>query len=133
MKLAKIIILAILLAFTTTGMALAAGSVKMNSTTTVSASVKNTSDRSVYAAVKMMAFDKVGTAVGHLCKEVYLPGNATTPVSFAWLSPNYETGLYWTAKVDTTASCGTHDHNDADSDDDSDGESLHFDSDSDDH
>ncbi len=129
MKLAKIIILAILLAFTTTGMALAAGSVKMNSTTTVSASVTNKTSKSVYAAVKMMAFDAVGTAVGHLCKEVYLRSNQTTPVSFSWLAPNYETGLYWTAKVDTTADCGTHDHDDADSDDDSDGESLHFDSD----
>ena len=129
MKLAKIIILAILLAFTTTGMAQAAGSVKMNSTTTVSASVTNKTSTSVYAAVKMMAFDAVGTAVGHLCKDVYLRSNQTTPVSFSWLAPNYETGLYWTAKVDTTTDCGTHDNNDADSDDDSDGESLHFDSD----
>ena len=128
MKLAKIITLAILIAFATTGLALAAGSVKMNSATTVTASVKNNTSRSVYAAVKMMAYDAVGTAVGHLCREVYLRSNETTPVSFSWMSPNYETGLYWTAKVDTTGTCGTHDTNDADSDDDSDGESLHFDS-----
>ncbi|MEW6519047.1 MAG: hypothetical protein AB1461_06500 [Thermodesulfobacteriota bacterium] len=129
MKLAKIIILAILLAFVTTGLAQAAGSVKMNTNTTVTASVKNNTDRSVYAAVKMMVFDAVGTAVGHLCREVYLRSNNTTPVSFSWLAPNYETGLYWTAKVDTTGTCGTHDDDDADSDSDSDGESLHFDSD----
>jgi len=129
MKFAKIITLAILLAFFTTGMALAAGSVKMNTTSTVSASIKNNTSTSVYAAVKMMAFDAVGTAVGHLCKVVYLRSNQTTPVSFSWLAPNYETGLYWTAKVDTTADCGTHDHDDADSDSDSDGDSLHFDSD----
>ncbi|OKY74829.1 MAG: hypothetical protein BM485_11365 [Desulfobulbaceae bacterium DB1] len=130
MKAAKILILAILLAFTTIGMALAAGSVKMNATTTVSASVENTSDSSVYAAVKMMAYDKVGTAVAHLCKDVYLRSNTTTPVSFTWQAPNYETGLYWTAKVDKTADCGTHDYDDRDSDSDSDGDSLHFDSDS---
>ncbi|MBU0908587.1 MAG: hypothetical protein KKA54_18970 [Proteobacteria bacterium] len=130
MKFAKIITLAILLAFFTTGMALAAGSVKMNSTSTVSASVKNNTSRSVYAAVKMMAFDAVGTAVGHLCREVYLRSNQTTPVSFSWQAPNYETGLYWTAKVDTTGDCGNHDQNDDhDHEDDSDGKSLHFDSD----
>lgn len=130
MKLAKIITLAILLAFTTTGMALAAGSVKMNQATTVSAAVTNNTEHSAYAAVKMMGYDKVGTAVAHLCKEVYLHHNDTTNVSFTFLAPNYETGLYWTAKVDRDANCGTHDDNDHDSDSDSDGDSLHFDSDS---
>ncbi len=128
MKLAKVIILAILLAFTTTGIAMAAGTVKMNTSTTVSASVKNKTSRSVYAAVKMMAFDKVGTAVGHLCKDVYLRSGVTTPVSFTWQAPNYETGLYWTARVDTSANCGNHDGDDRDSDSDSDGDSLHMDS-----
>ncbi|MFZ5760825.1 MAG: hypothetical protein ACOY32_14510 [Thermodesulfobacteriota bacterium] len=128
MKLAKMIVLAMLIAFFTSGMAFAAGTVKMNATTTVTASVKNNTSRSVYAAVKMMAFDAVGTAVGHLCREVYLRSNTTTPVSFSWQAPNYETGLYWTAKVDTSADCGTHDSDDRDSDSDSDGDSLHYDS-----
>jgi hypothetical protein len=131
MKSVKIILLAMLIAMSATGLALAAGSVKMNTTTNVSAAVKNTTGESVYAAVKMMGFDKVGTAVGHLCKEVYLPKYNTTVVNFSWLAPNYETGLYWSAKVDKYGSCGTHDTDDADSDSDSDGESLHFDSDSD--
>jgi hypothetical protein len=129
MKSAKIFFLAVVFAMASAATALAAGSVKMNTVANVSAAVKNTTATSVYAAVKMMGFDQVGTAVGHLCKEVYLPKNATTVVNFSWQAPNYPTGLYWSAKVDKYGHCGTHDTHDEDSDSDSDGESLHFDSD----
>lgn len=124
MKLMKIVMLAAVFAFVASGVALAAGSVQMNQTVTVSADVKNTTNNGIRAAVKMAAYDKVGTAVGHLCKEVYLAANRVTTVNYLWQAPGYETGLYWSPKVEIGGSCvnatdgSSHDSDDTDSDSD---------------
>ncbi|MBI5557157.1 MAG: hypothetical protein HY885_05920 [Deltaproteobacteria bacterium] len=106
MKLAKIITLAILFAFISGGMALAAGTIKRGASTTVSAAVKNTTKTSIKAAVTLMAYDEAGTKVGNLCKNnVNLPKGASTVVKYTWKAPSYKTGLYWTSKVNTQNYC----------------------------
>ena len=99
MKIAKIMILAMIVAFTGTTMALAAGEVQVGRTVAVSADVKNSSNSSQQAAVRLLAYDTVGNAVGHLCREVVLPANEVITVSYLWRAPTYETGLYWSPKV----------------------------------
>jgi flagellar basal body-associated protein FliL len=106
MKLTMIMILAALFAFTTAGMASAAGTIKKNTSTTVRASVKNTTTTSTKAAVMLKGYDQAGTRVANLCKkDVYLPKGASTVVSYTWRAPNYATGLYWNSKVNTKNYC----------------------------
>ena len=64
MKVAKIIILAMVVAFASTGLAMAGGTVQMNQAAAVSADVKNTTNNDLQAAVKLLAYDKAGNAVG---------------------------------------------------------------------
>jgi hypothetical protein len=106
MKLAKIIPFALLLAFTTTGMALAAGTIKMGTSTTVSASVKNTTRTTSKAAVTLMGYDQAGTRVAKLCKkDVSLLKSSSTVVKYTWVAPKYQTGLYWDSKVNLKNYC----------------------------
>ncbi len=129
MKRAAIILLATLIAFASTGLAMAAGSVQVDQTVTVSADVKNATDVDLQAAVKLVAYDIAGTAVGHVCREVSLAANKTTPVSYQWRAPSYETGLYWSSTVTIDGVCANHDGDDTDSDSDSDGDDEDSDSD----
>ena len=123
MKKATIIFLAMLIAFATTIPAMAAGTVKMNDDVAVSAEVKNTASYDIDAAVKLIAYDIVGNAVGHVCREVILPAETITKVSYLWRAPDYETGLYWSSEVMVGGLCANHDADDTDSDSDSDGDS----------
>lgn len=134
MKFSKILVVAMFLAVIISGPAMAAGTARMNEAVDVSANVQNTTNEYLQAAVRMKAFDKVGNAVGHLCQEVTLRPNAVTTVSYIWRAPGYETGLYWSPKVDINSACvyqdadeSDHNHGDSDSDD------HWYDSDSDDH
>ncbi len=134
MKLTRTVLFAMFIAFATSGLALAAGSVQMNEAVAVSADVKNATGNYLRAAVRMRAFDDAGNAVGHVCREVTLRPNDITTVSYLWRAPSYETGLYWSPKVDVGGACvnqdadeSDHDHGDSDSDD------HWYDSDSDDH
>lgn len=122
MKIAKIMILAMIVALAGTTMAQAAGEVQMGRTVAVSADVKNSSDYTQQAAVRMLAYDTVGNVVGHLCREVSLPANEVITVSYLWRAPAYETGLYWSPKVTVNDNCVNHDSDDSDSDSDSDGD-----------
>ncbi len=125
MKVAKTVSMAIVLALACPGLALAAGTVQMNQTANVSADVKNTTGKYLHAAVRMMAYDQKGNAVGHVCREVTLRPNDVTTVEYAWRAPAYETGLYWSPKVDINGACVNQDADETDY-------SSH-DSDSDDH
>jgi hypothetical protein len=125
MKVAKIVSMAIVIALAGTGLALAAGTVQMNQTANVSADVKNTTGNYLHAAVRMLAYDQKGNAVGHVCREVTLRPNAVTTVDYTWRAPGYETGLYWSPKVDINGACVNQDADETDY-------SSH-DSDSDDH
>jgi hypothetical protein len=124
MKLAKIIPLALLLVFTATGMALAAGTIKMGTSTTVSASVQNKTSTTSKAAVTLRAYNQAGTQIASLCKkDVYLPKNSTTKVTYTWTAPKYATGVYWNSKVNLKNYCDTYtyhadddDHDDHDDD-----------------
>ena len=116
MRLAKIVIFSLIFAIATAGVSLAGEQIKMNQITEVSASVENKTSRTVRAAVKLFAYDNAGTMIGHLCQEVYLSANDTTMVNYAWQAPAYETGIYWSSKVEKWTHCGSHDHDDTDSD-----------------
>lgn len=129
MKSIQLILLAMLIAVTTTGMAMAAGSVQVNEAISVSADVQNSTSNDVQAAVKLRAYDNVGNAVGHLCREVTLPASDTITVDYQWRAPAYKTGLYWSTKIVTNGTCDNHDGDDTDSDSDSDGDSDDSDSD----
>jgi hypothetical protein len=129
MKSIKIIMLAMVIAVTTTGMAMAAGSVQVNQAVAVSANVQNSTNQDMRAAVKLIAYDNIGNAVGHVCREVTLPANDIISVSYLWRAPSYKTGLYWSSKVTQNGSCANHDSDDSDSDSDSDGDSDDSDSD----
>lgn len=120
MKNVTILLLATLIAFTAAIPAMAAGTVKINDDVAVSAEVKNTAGYDIDAAVKLTAYDMVGNAVGHLCREVTLPAETTTRVSYLWRAPDYETGLYWSSQIVTGALCDNHDADDTDSDSDDD-------------
>jgi len=128
MKLAKIIPLALLLVFTATGMALAAGTIKANTSTTVSASVQNKTSTSSKAAVTLRAYNQAGTKIASLCKkDVYLPKQSTTKVTYTWIAPKYATGVYWNSKVNLKNYCDTtytvtNDDDDHDDDDDDEGD-----------
>ena len=107
--------------------ALAGSSVKMNQQAAVSTLIKNNHWYDVRAAVRMTGFDDAGNVVGHLCKEVTLKDKEVTRVSYLWQAPGYETGLYWSPKVDVGGQCASnessgdeyyHDHDDDHHDDD---------------
>lgn len=128
MRATKLIILAMIIAFVSVTMAHAGLQVQKNQSATVRAEVKNNSNDSVLAAVKMTGFDDAGVKVGQLCKQVWLGEGKTTAVEYAWTAPGYATGLYWQAKVEVKGECpnvdvGTIDFQDYfdDSDSDSDG------------
>ncbi|MBU0960542.1 MAG: hypothetical protein KKH60_03365 [Proteobacteria bacterium] len=123
MKIAKIILMSLVIALASTSLGMAAGSVQVNQSVYVSAEVKNTQDYDLQAAVKLLGYDNVGNAVGHVCREVTLPANDTITVTYRWRAPAYKTGLYWSSKVDIDGSCTNHDGDDSDSDSDSDGDS----------
>lgn len=123
MKIAKIVLLAMVIALASTSLGMAAGAVQTLQSVYVSADVKNTADYDLQAAVKVTGYDNVGNAVGHVCREVTLPANDTITVTYRWRAPAYKTGLYWSSKVDIDGSCINHDGDDTDSDSDSDGDS----------
>lgn len=123
MKVAKIILLAMVIALASTSLGMAAGSVQRDQSTYVSADVKNSANYDLQAAVKLLGYDNVGNAVGHVCREVTLPANDTITVTYRWRAPSYKTGLYWSSKVDIDGACSNHDGDDTDSDSDSDGDS----------
>ncbi|MCP3176848.1 MAG: hypothetical protein AB7F21_09240 [Desulfuromonadales bacterium] len=134
MKTAKLILLAMLIAFVSIPLAHAGTQVKLNQAATVKASVKNTTSQSVRAAVKMTGFDNAGVKIGQLCKEAWLSEGRTTAVEYTWNAPGYATGVYWQAKVEVNGDCPnsevpTYDfvdhHHDSDSDSDSDADSDH--------
>lgn len=115
MKLAKIIPFVLLLVFTTTGMAVAAGTIKMGTSTTVSASVQNKTSTTSKAAVTLRAYNQAGTQIASLCKkDVYLPKNSTTVVKYTWTAPKYATGLYWNSKVNLKNYCDNFNYDDHD-------------------
>lgn len=124
MKLSKIVLLAMIFAFVTVGMAQAGTQVQLNQNAEVKAAVKNTTGNTVRAAVKLTGYDDVGTAIGHLCQETYLAAGQTTDLAFTWQAPSYATGIYWSPKVEVGGSCANQDSTtsyDSDSDSDSDG------------
>lgn len=120
MKLTKIVILAMIFAFATSGMALAGSHIQANQTTEITASVQNTTNNSVRAAVKLVGYDDAGVAIGHLCQEVWLERNNTRNLTYAWKAPSYATGVYWSSKVDVGGDCVNRDETDYTGDSDSD-------------
>lgn len=109
MKIAKTIILAMVIALASSGLAMAAGSVQTNQAVAVTADVKNSAGNDLQAAVRLLAYDNVGNEVGHVCREVSLPAGDITTVSYEWRAPAYVTGLYWSSKVDVNGVCDSQD------------------------
>mgnify|MGYP001179669157 CR=1 FL=1 len=107
MKISRIVILAMLLAFATVTLASAGNQVLKNQSTTLSASVKNNSGASVRAAVKLTGYDDRGGVIGKLCREMYLSAYRDTTVDFTWQAPAYATGVYWGSKVEVNGSCNS--------------------------
>lgn len=128
MRTAKLILLAMLFAIVSVTLAHAGTQVKINQAATVKASIKNVTNDSVRAAVKMTGYDDAGVKVGQLCKEAWLGEGRTTAVEYVWNAPAYATGVYWQAKVDVNGDCpnadlptyDTHNYHDSDDSDDSD-------------
>ncbi|MDD2542259.1 MAG: hypothetical protein PHH28_14635 [Desulfuromonadaceae bacterium] len=133
MKTVTLFVMALLFAFTTATVGHAGTSIQKSQSTTVKAAVKNMTSKSVLAAVKLTGYDDAGTAIGKLCKSVYLGAGRTTNVDFYWKSPNYGTGVYWSSKVEVGKACPStvvttsyhdddddhhHDHDDHDGDSD---------------
>lgn len=134
MRTTKLILLAMLIAFVTVTMAHAGTQVMKNQATTVKASVKNNSNNSVRAAVKLSGYDNAGTKIGQLCKETWLGEGRTADLEFAWNAPAYATGVYWSSKVEVGGVCPNvvlpevevpQYQYDSDSDSDSDADSDH--------
>lgn len=125
MRTAKMILLAMLIAFVSVTLAHAGAQVQVNQAAAVKVSVKNNSNDSVRAAVKMTGYDDAGVKVGQLCKEAWLGEGRTTAVEYSWNAPAYATGIYWQAKIDVNGDCPnaevpTYDYHDYHSDSDSD-------------
>ena len=122
MKTVNIFVMALLFAFTTATLGHAGTSIQKSQSTTVKAAVKNMTSKSVLAAVKLTGYDDAGTAIGKLCKSVYLGAGRTTNVDYYWKSPNYGTGVYWSSKVEVGKACPstvvTTTYHDDDDDDD---------------
>lgn len=123
MRKAKVILMAMLIAFVTVTLAHAGTQVQVNQAATVKASVKNLTTRSVPAAVKMTAYDDANMKIGQVCKQAYLGAGRTTDVYYTWNAPSYATGVYWQAKVEKYGVCPsttvtTYYHDDDEHDDD---------------
>lgn len=135
MRTVKLLVLAMLFAFTTGTLAHAGTQILKNQSTTIKAAVKNNTTRSVLAAVKLTGYDDAGVAIGKLCKSVYLGAGRTTTVEYPWQAPNYGTGVYWASKVEVNTACPStttvvsyhddDDHDDDDHDDDDDDDHHH--------
>lgn len=133
MRTAKLMILAMLIAFVSVTLAQAGAQVQVNQAATVKASVKNITNDSVRAAVKMTGYDDAGIKVGQLCKEAWLGEGRTTAIEYAWNAPAYATGIYWQAKVEVNGDCPNvdvptydwRDRYDSDSDSDDGAEGHH--------
>lgn len=138
MRTAKLILTAMLVALVTVTLAHAGTQVQINQSAAIKASIKNTTTRSVIAAVKMTGYDDAGTKIGQLCKQAWLGAGKTTAVDFSWNAPNYPTGVYWTAKVEKNTLCPStvisnyhdddydhDDHDDHDDDHDEDDDDRH--------
>jgi hypothetical protein len=138
MKTVTLFVMALLFAFTTATVGHAGTSIQKSQSTTVKAAVKNMTSKSVLAAVKLTGYDDSGTAIGKLCKSVYLGAGRTTTIDYYWKSPNYGTGVYWSSKVEVGKACPstvvattTYDDHDDDDDDEHEHDDDH-DDDSDD-
>jgi trans-2-enoyl-CoA reductase len=105
MRTAKLILLAMLFAIVSVTLAHAGTQVKVNQAATVKATIKNVTNDSVRAAVKMTGYDDAGVKVGQLCKEAWLGEGRTTAIEYAWNAPAYATGVYWQAKVEVNGDC----------------------------
>lgn len=124
MRTTKLILMAMLFACISVTLAHAGAQVKVNQAASVKASVKNTTSKSVIAAVKMTGYDDAGGKVGQLCKQAWLGAGRTTALEYSWSAPAYATGLYWQAKVEVNGTCPKvevttvdyHDYHDDDSD-----------------
>jgi len=133
MRTTRLILLAMLIAFVSVTLAHAGVQVKPNQSALVKASVKNMTNDSVRAAVKMTGYDDAGVKVGQLCKEAWLAEGRTTALEYSWVAPAYATGIYWQAKVEVKGDCPNvdvstydyHDYHDSDSDSDSGDDSDH--------
>jgi len=112
MKMKRIVILAMLIAFASVAVASAGTQVNKNEVATLSAKIENNSGRSVPAAVKLSAYDDAGNLIGHLCREAYLSSYRPTSIEFTWQAPAYATGVYWSSQVEKYGSCGTTDETD---------------------
>ncbi|PLY07729.1 MAG: hypothetical protein C0624_03495 [Desulfuromonas sp.] len=112
MKIKRIVILAMLIAFASVAVASAGTQVYKNEVATVAAKIENNSGRSVPAAVKMSAYDDAGNLIGHLCREAYLSSYRDNNIEFSWQAPAYATGVYWSTQVEKYGSCGTTDETD---------------------
>ena len=121
MKMTRILMLAMLVAFVTVSLASAGTQVLKNQSTTVSAKIENKTGRSVPAAVKLTGYDDTGNIIGHLCREAYLSAYRPTTLEFAWQAPGYATGVYWSSKVEKYGDCPSTDSYEHDDD-------YHFDS-----
>lgn len=122
MKTAKTILMAIIIAGMSANLAQAGSTVKINSTTTIKAAVKNNTRSSASAAVKLTGYNNAGVIIGTLCKSAYLVAGRTTTLDFPWIAPNYATGIYWSSKVEVGRSCPStvvvyQDHDDHEYDD----------------
>lgn len=119
MRATKLILLALLFAFATVTLANAGTQVQQNQSTVIKASVKNTTQKSVMAAVKLTGYDDAGSVVGHLCQNVWLGEGRTRQLEFTWQAPGYATGLYWSSKIEVNTYCpSTTSRDDDDHEDD---------------
>lgn len=122
MRTVKLLVMAMLLAFTTGTLAHAGSQILKNQSTTIKAAVTNNTTKSVLAAVKLTGYDDTGVAIGKLCKSIYLGAGRTTTVEYPWQAPNYGTGVYWSSKVEVNSTCPSTttvvNYHDDDNDDD---------------
>jgi hypothetical protein len=137
MRTVKLLVMAMLFAFTTGTLAHAGSQILKNQSTTIKAAVKNNTTKGVLAAVKLTGYDDTGVAIGKLCKSVYLGAGRTTTVEYPWQAPNYGTGVYWSSKVEVNSACpsattATSHHDDDDDHDDDDHDDNDHDDDEDD-
>lgn len=133
MRTTNLIILAMLIAFVSVTLAHAGTQVQQNQAAAVKISIKNVTNKSVRAAVKMTGYDDAGVKIGQLCKEAWLGEGRTTAVEYTWNAPAYTTGVYWQSKVEVNGDCPNaevptyddHDYHDSDSDSDDGADSDH--------
>jgi len=118
MRTMKLIMMMLLFACISVTLAHAGSSVQKGQSTTINATVKNTTRSSALVAVKITGYDDSGSVIGHLCQNTYIKAGRTANVSFPWQAPNYGTGVYWASKVEAGVSCPSSvDEHDDDDDD----------------